>query len=96
MVADVSQQVKSRNPFYILLVIVGTVFAVTAFGYGIMALVDVRTSAGTPPEIAAHPLLEWLRVHGDRTLLAELAVLGVLTFAAIGTDGYWDRRAAKE
>jgi hypothetical protein len=82
---------RSRNPFYTLLVIVGTLFAVTAFAYGIMALVDVRASRQLA-DPGSHPLLDWLRQHGDLTMLAELGVLAVLTFAAMGTDGYWDRR----
>jgi hypothetical protein len=79
-----------------MLVVVGLVFAVTAFGYGLMALVDVRASAGLADTDTQHPLLAWMRKRGDMALLVELAVLAVLTFAAIGTDSYWDKHAERE
>ena len=83
---------KSRNPFYLLLVVVGTLFAVTAFAYGIMALQDVRASAELVSPDARHPLLTWLRHHGATAMLVELSVLAVLTCAAIGTDDYWEKK----
>lgn len=81
---------KSRNPFYLLLLPVGVVFVVTAFAYGFMAFQAVN---GSPAEIEAnrsHPLFTWLRSHGDAAMLIEIAVLGVLTTAAIATDRWWD------
>jgi len=89
---------KFANPFYILLVIAGISFALTAFAYGVMT---VRTNAAArmtaestiPPR---HPLMEWLNEYGDTALVAELALLAVCTFGAIGTDEYWQRRAAAQ
>jgi hypothetical protein len=81
---------KSRNPFYLLLIPVGVVFVVTAFAYGFMAFQAVN---GSPADVEAnrgHPLFTWLRVHGDAAMLIEIAVLGVLTAAAIATDRWWD------
>ena len=40
-----------------------------------------------------HPLMVWMRHHGDAALLSELGLLAICTFAAIGTDSYWQRRA---
>jgi hypothetical protein len=40
-----------------------------------------------------HPLLLWMNRHGDTALLAELGFLALFTFAAIGTDSFWQRRA---
>jgi hypothetical protein len=40
-----------------------------------------------------HPLMVWMRRHGDVALLTELGLLAICTFAAIGTDSYWQRRA---
>jgi len=83
----------SKNPFYFLLVVVGVMFAVTAFAYGVMTLHAIRIS-GEPPVATAgsHPLLVWLGSHGDYLLLGEIAALGLLTFAAIGTDDFWERK----
>ena len=76
-----------KNPFYPLLVIVGVVFAVTAVAYGVMAVVELRTHGTTE-----HPLLTWLETYGNMALIAQLALLASLTCAAIGTDGYWERK----
>jgi hypothetical protein len=88
---------KFANPFYILLVIAGVSFALTAFAYGVMvvranAAVRAATTADMPQ---AHPLMEWLQRHGDMALVCQLALLAVAVFGAIATDEYWQRRAAK-
>jgi hypothetical protein len=91
---------KSANPFYVLLVIAGVSFAVTAMAYGVMAFRAARPreansqSAATSVTTAdEHPLMKWMSRHGEVTLLTELALLAVCTFAAIGTDDYWQRRS---
>ena len=78
------------NPFYIVLVIAGIVFAITACAYGVMTFLAMQ--AGYADQKPA--LLAFLEEHGGMLLTIELAVLAVATFAAIGTDSYWDRRAA--
>jgi hypothetical protein len=91
---------KSANPFYVLLIIAGLLFAVTAMAYGVMAFRDARprdnaiSAASAGPDVDRdHPLLQWLRRHGDIALLSELGALAIFTFAAIGTDTFWQRRA---
>jgi len=91
---------KSANPFYVLLVIAGLSFAITATAYGVMAFRDARprneaaamasTTSEANPE---HPLMQWMRRHGEVALLSELGALAICTFAAIGTDTFWQRRA---
>jgi hypothetical protein len=39
-------------------------------------------------------LVAFLDRHGMTLMMVELGVLAVVTFATIGTDGYWTRRAA--
>jgi hypothetical protein len=88
---------KFANPFYALLLLAGIAFALTATAYGVMAFRDrdaraaatIVTSSGTAAE---HPLMAWMSRHGDAALMSELALLAVCTFAAIGTDDYWQRR----
>lgn len=82
---------KTFNPFYVLLLPAGFVFAVTAFAYGFMAFQAVNAVRAEAGAHAGHPLFRWLRLHGDETMLIELAVLAVLTFAAMATDRWWDR-----
>ncbi len=83
---------KSANPFYALLVLVGLTFVVTAAAYGVMAVRESRAAA-TGETVAEHPLMRWMHEHGNTALLTELALLGVCTFGAIGTDEFWQRRA---
>jgi hypothetical protein len=88
---------KFANPFYALLLVAGIAFALTATAYGVMAFRDrgaglaiaIETKATAGPE---HPLMTWMSRHGEPALMTELALLAVCTFAAIGTDDYWQRR----
>ncbi len=85
---------KSANPFYALLVLVGLTFVVTAAAYGVMAVRESRAAATGEP-VAEHPLMRWMHEHGNTALLTELALLGVCTFGAIGTDEFWQRRTTR-
>jgi hypothetical protein len=80
-------QKKPINPFYSALVVVGVVFALTASAYGVM------TVRGLDPHRAGEAgLVGVMERHGLTLLMVELAILAVLTFAAIGTDEFWQRR----
>jgi hypothetical protein len=85
---------KSANPFYALLIVVGLAFVVTAAAYGVMAVRESRAAA-TGERVAEHALIQWMHEHGNTALVAELALLGVCTFGAIGTDEFWQRRVNK-
>ncbi len=83
------------NPFYVLLVFIGTVFLVTACAYGVMA------ARATHPQQArdadGHTLLTFLDRHGAELLTWELIALGIATTAAMGLDRYrWRRQARRE
>jgi hypothetical protein len=81
-------QPKPVNPFYSILVVVGVTFALTATAYGVM------TVRGLDPRRADEGgLMGLLSQHGMAIMTVELMLLGVLTFAAIGTDEYWTRKA---
>jgi hypothetical protein len=82
-----------RNPFYVLILVVGTVFAVSACAYGVLAVRTLHAVSSDDSLVRAQPLrdVQWLQEHGDALLVVELAILAVLTFAAIGTDGWWDK-----
>ena len=87
------QAKKLRNPFYLLLIPVGAALVVTACAYGIMAFQAVSMASARPAGSASdatHPLIHWLRSHGDAAMLWELGALAVLTLAAIATDRFWD------
>jgi hypothetical protein len=80
-------QPKPTNPFYLALIPVGVIFAVTASSYMVM------TFRGLDPHSMNEQGLPGLMNHWGMTIMGvELALLGVLTVAAIATDDFWTRR----
>jgi hypothetical protein len=80
------------NPFYVLLVLVGVVFFVTAFAYGVMAFRADRLGRTAAAQQKPTGLMAYLDEHGGQLLTWELLALAVATTAAIGSDSYWSRR----
>jgi hypothetical protein len=80
-------QPKPINPFYVALLPVGAVFAITACAYGMMMVRGLD-----PHRVSEAGLVGLMERHGLIILLAELIVLAVLTVAAIGSDEFWTRR----
>jgi hypothetical protein len=85
----VSKPQTATNPFYMVLVIAGILFVITACAYFTMA---VREAGGvmTP----SNGLMAIVSRHGMTVLIAELVLLAIATFGAIATDEHWSRRAA--
>ncbi|MCA9235654.1 MAG: hypothetical protein KDA44_09280 [Planctomycetales bacterium] len=83
---------KRRNPFYALLIPAGLLFSITACAYGYMSFVEVNSLRSEANRHADSSLFRWLNAHGTTALIVELAVLAVLTFAAIATDDWWAER----
>ncbi len=80
------------NPFYLLAMLFGIAFTITACAYGLMMLRSIRAE-GLPQE--GHPgygLMELLRQHGTAILGVELVGLAVFTLAAIYLDHHRGRR----
>ena len=90
----VAKQQEPSNPFYVLLVLLGVVFFVTACAYGVMAFKAARPAAGSHE--APHALLQFLDRHGVILLIAEVGLLAVACFGAMATDRYWVRRAERQ
>jgi hypothetical protein len=85
---------EAFNPFYLLVVVAGVAFVVTACAQAATDLKQIRP--GAPAESpAAMALITWLQTNGTRALAIELAVLAVATVLAITTDGFWHRRAQR-
>jgi hypothetical protein len=78
------------NPFYVLLVIVGIAFAITACAYGVMMFTELHGSA---PAVGRGALVKFMKAHGAMLLIGELLVLAVATTGAIATDRFWQRRS---
>jgi len=85
-----SPRKKHVNPFYIVLVVAGLVFLLTACAYGVMAVKQLRAPHTLPAQVEADAsFVEFMDQHGPKAMLIELAILGVATFAAMSTDRYW-------
>ena len=82
------------NPFYLLLVVAGVMFFVTAFAYGVMAVRQLHDSPAVASTDSDRTFVEIMDRHGPGVMVAELIVLSMATVAAIATDGYWSRTAA--
>ena len=78
------------NPFYVLLVMLGVVFLVTACAYGAMAYRAISPTAAR--ELHEHPLTDYLDRNGMALLGWELALLAAASFAAMGLDRFRDMR----
>lgn len=80
-------QAKPINPFYLAALPVGTIFAITACSYTMMAYRGLK-----PHHADEVGLVALMDEHGVTIMLVQLSILALLTVAAIGTDGFWTRR----
>lgn len=83
------------NPFYFLLVIAGVAFVLTACAYGVMAF---RQASPDSQPLAENDtsLPGVLDRHGAWILGGQVVLLALLTFAAMGTDDFWEQRAKRK
>jgi len=97
MIPTMPAKRSTTNPFYVLLVVLGIAFALTACAYTVMTLKAVRPSPAAGGESAGGAaLMEFLDEHGAALMGGELVLLAVATIMAIATDQYWLRRAGRE
>lgn len=75
---------KPINPFYVAALPVGVLLVITACAYAVMTVQGLD-----PQRQESAGLTALLAKHGTLIFVAELAVLGVFTLAAIATDDYW-------
>jgi hypothetical protein len=86
---------EPRNPFYLLLLIVGVLFVATVLAYALVPMLEQKAldaGATVPPS----PFRDSLRHDGWKWVLAEVALLVVLGLASMGLDRYrrWQRERA--
>jgi hypothetical protein len=84
---------KAINPFYVALLPVGALFAITACAFGVMMVHGTQPGGPTDADVPGG-LLGLMEEHGLAILLVELGMLAVLTMLAIGSDSYWTREGA--
>lgn len=79
------------NPFYFLLVLVGVAFALTATAYLVMTYQRLSPVAPQQVSESGRGLLDFMDRHGFATMMWEVGLLAILTFAAMATDSYRSR-----
>lgn len=80
-----SAKSEPHNPFYLLLLIAGLAFVVTALAYAIVPVLEQKAiDAGEFPPPSAWR--DALRQDGWKWLLAQLAAVGVLSLASMWLD----------
>jgi hypothetical protein len=80
------------NPFYVLCVLAGVVFTVTACAYGVLMLQANRGLNVSGSVVAEHPLMNLLDRYGMIILGVEVAVLIAVSVSAIMLDHYRGKR----
>jgi hypothetical protein len=86
-----AKQKEPVNPFYILLVLAGIAFFLTACAYGMMTFRADYAGRGAAVEASTAGLIPFMEHRGGQLLAIELGVLAVTTLAAMG----WDRLMAR-
>ena len=85
-------QSEPRNPFYLLLLLVGLVFIVTVLAYAVVPVMEQKAmDAGAMPPPS--PFRQALKQDGGKWVLAEVAALVVLGLASMGLDRWRRWRA---
>src|SRR5262245_50981372 len=74
IVGQMSKQKKSTNPFYVVLVIAGVSFLITAFAYFTLAVREA-----SPSGAASSNLMTLVGRYGLLAMIVELAILAVAT-----------------
>jgi hypothetical protein len=86
---------EPRNPFYLLLLIVGLLFVLTVLAYALVPVLEqkARDAGAIPPP---SPFRDSLRRDGWKWVLVEVAVLVVVGVCSMGLDRYrrWQRERA--
>ena|SRR5579884_3234074 len=81
---------EPRNPLYLLLLLAGLLFVMTALAVALVPVLEQKaTAAGQPPPPSA--FRDALRRDGWRWLLAEVGVLVVLGVGSMWVDHLRDR-----
>ena len=73
-----------KNPFYIVLGVVGFTFTITAASYCLSVLRGIRPQSTLTEK--SHPLEEIMDRHGTSLLTGQLIILAIATVGAVAVD----------
>ncbi len=77
---------EPSNPFYLLAMLLGVAFTLTACAFGLLLLRSQRPEGLPAQGQSGYELMELLNHHGVTIMLVELVGLGIFTVAAIWLD----------
>jgi hypothetical protein len=79
------------NPFYVLLMVVSTLFVITALGYLVGPYVERQAvdNPGAGPTAGSRALAAWFDRKGVVALAIEFAAMLALSVLAMSTDRYF-------
>ena len=78
------------NPFYVILVIIGVAFVVTACAFTLLLLQQNRTTAAGE-FFTSNPLMRLVRDRGMTIMAMEVALLGIASLGAMWLDSHRSR-----
>ena len=84
--SDKQQNKSTFNPFYVLALLSGLAFTITACLMGWMIYLDSRRFDDHIPRIADSPLLTYLHNHTLQIFVIELTFLGLSTLGSFVWD----------
>jgi hypothetical protein len=77
---------EPANPFYVLVIILGVVFLITACAYATMTYRAIVP--GAPRDGGTHALMEFLDRYGMQLMAGQLVALAAATFGAMWLDRF--------
>jgi hypothetical protein len=84
---------QGRNPLYGIVVIVGVLFTVTAFAYGVMAYREIGIPLESGSSELKSPtnsvLTEFMDKNGVQLMGWEVVLLAIASVLAMWSDKYW-------
>jgi hypothetical protein len=85
---------EPRNPFYMLLLVIGLVFVLTVLAVAVVPILEekAREAGETPPP---SPFRDALRQDGWKWLLYEVAALVIVGLLSMGLDRWRRHRAER-
>ena len=83
----VARQSNFPNIFYVLVVVFGAIFLLTAFSYTVVVVQEARNGYPSPD-----PLSQFLGQHGGKLFLGEILLLALVSLAAMAWEQPRDGR----
>ena len=81
---------KLPNPFYLIVVLVGVAFTVTACAYGMSTFIYMQIDNPRVPHPDSVGWVEYVDQNGLTYMLVELVILGIATVGVLAWDSIFE------